>query len=468
MPPCWGKRAVCALYNIIFIIIYQAMTKKYLKELNGKRLAFLGLGAENASFIKFLLKRRVPCHITVCDPKSAAELGDRFLEVKQLARKNKLPEIGFMTGKNHDSHLTDFDIVFRSPGHPLFSQSLLKARKTGVLIDSPMRAFFKLCPTKNIIGVTGSKGKGTTSSLIFEMLKSSGKKAFLGGNIGIAPFDFFDKLSATSFVVLELSSFQLEDLDLSPHIAVFINIFKDHLAPADKNNPNYHKTMRIYLEAKANIFKHQKSSDWLVVNEKLKNKIEGTGAKGKILFYSKSESASNLIGEHNKENIAAAEAVAKILKIKETAVRSALKKFKGLPHRLEFVAEKNGVRYFDDSFATMPEASMIALKSFKEPIVLLAGGADKGSDFKLFAKEIKKKVKALILFSGKGSERLKKALKSIGYDVWAEVDNMKDAARLAVGVAEKGDVVLLSTGCASFGCFKNYKERGDKFKQEIV
>jgi UDP-N-acetylmuramoylalanine--D-glutamate ligase len=323
------------------------------------------------------------------------------------------------------------------------------------------------------------------------------------------------------FVVLELSSFQLEDLDQSPHIAVITNLFQEHLAPADPNNPNYHRSMKDYWAAKANIFAHQKKNDYLIINEKLKEKTllnplykegwlgtprrgvsrldyrrslsrattrDGNDGNGKIIFYDKSELKSNLIGEHNKENVAAAAAVAKILKIKDEVVKKAVRNFKGLPHRLELVAEKKGVKYFDDSFATVPDVSVIALKAIvnnhpqphpsgilgtsleKEGgrnVVLLAGGADKGSDFKNFAKEIKKHVKFLILFKGKGSERLKKSLRVMRCALWAEVYKMKDAINIAKKQAKPGDIVLLSTGCASFGCFKNYKDRGNQFKAEV-
>lgn len=444
------------------------MKAENIRSLVNKNLAFIGLGAENLSFIKFLLKNKVACRITVCDPKTAAELGDRFLEIKQLARKNKMPEIAMMTGKGYDSRLTDFDAVFRSPGYPLFSANLIKAKRAGVDVDSPMRAFFRFCPTKNIIGVTGSKGKGTTSSLIYAVLKAAKKDVYLGGNIGIAPFDFFDKLKASSFVVLELSSFQLEDLDVSPRIAVITNVYKEHLAPADPANPNYHKTMKAYWEAKANIFRHQGKDGWLVINAKLSER-DFSGSGNKIVYFNKSESPSNLTGEHNKENVAAAETVADILKIKKGVVALAIKKFKGLPHRLEFVAKKSGISYYDDSFATVPDVSVIALESFSGPVVLLAGGADKGSGFKDFAEEIKRRVKYSILFKGKGTDRLKKELRDAGYPTKSikEVGNMKDAMVLAKKVAKPGDTVLLSTGCASFGCFKNYKERGDQFKKEV-
>ncbi|MDD5527938.1 MAG: UDP-N-acetylmuramoyl-L-alanine--D-glutamate ligase [Patescibacteria group bacterium] len=485
--------------------------KDKIKFLQNKKIAMLGLGVENLALVKFLLKNKIDCHISICDPKPAAELGDRFLEIKELARKNKMPEINLMAGKNYDAHLADFDIVFRSPGYPLFNPNLVKATKAGVQISSPMRLFFVLCPTKNIIGVTGSKGKGTTSSLIFEIIKKSGKKSWLGGNIGTAPFDFIEKIKPKDFVVLELSSFQLEDLDISPRIAVVTNLFKEHLAPADPNNPNYHRSMKAYSAAKANIFCHQKKDDWVVANESLKSRIplfchseprarnlfqskninrslaNARDDKKRVVFYGKSELASNLTGEHNKENVAAAESVAKILHIKPAIVASAVKKFQGLPHRLEFVAEINGVKYFDDSFATVPDVSVIALKSFaggenpprraeaaRHPsregnIILLAGGADKGSDFKNFAKEIKKRVKYLILFKGKGTERIKYEIRNTKYEIRvSEVDNMKDAVLLAKKNSKSGDIVLLSTGCASFGCFKNYKERGDQFKTEVI
>jgi UDP-N-acetylmuramoylalanine--D-glutamate ligase len=334
------------------------MHKLFWKNLRNKKIAALGLGVENLALVKFLLKHKIFCHITICDPKSAAELGDRFLEIKEMARKNKLPEINLISGKNYDAHLADFDIVFRSPGYPLFNPNLLKAKKAGVEITSAMELFFEICPTKNIIGITGSKGKGTTSSLIYEIIKANLKsvthpgasrhpsregisqRVFLGGNIGTAPFEFIDRIKADDFVVLELSSFQLEDLKISPKIAVITNIFKEHLAPADPNNPNYHKSMKDYWAAKANIFTHQKKNDYLVVNEKLKsnlslraqrsnlastvrNGIASRGARNdkNVVFYGKSELPSKLTGEHNKENIAAAVEVAKILKIKDEIIK---------------------------------------------------------------------------------------------------------------------------------------------------
>lgn len=441
-----------------------SINRKKLNRLKNKKIALLGAGIENISLLKFLLKKNINCEITICDRRSKKDIQDRFPSFKNR-------EISFSLGRSYDSNLKKFDIIMRSPGYPLYSANLKKAKKKGVEISSPMKLFFDLCPTENIIGVTGSKGKGTVSSLIYKIIKKANLPVYLGGNIGVAPFDFLDKLNVDDYVVLELSSFQLEDMKKSPHIAVVTNLFKEHLASADPKNPNYHKTYAKYWLAKRNIYKHQKLGDFIVASKKLGNKI---GMGRGIVFYSKSNLDSRLPGEHNKENIAACVEVARILEIKKSIIEKEVKSFFGLPHRIEKVAVKKGVQYYDDSFATTPESSIVALRSFKEPIVLLAGGADKGADFKKFAAEIGKRVKFLILFSGKGTDRLKKALKKTKFTSYKKgikngviVSNMREAIKVTKGKAKEGDVALLSTGCASFGVFKNYKERGKQFQAQV-
>jgi len=359
--------------------------------------------------------------------------------------------------------------MFRSPGWPIACPGVQKALEAKRMLYSSMKLFFDLCPTKNIIGVTGTKGKGTTSSLIVAILKQAKKRVWLGGNIGTAPFEFIDKIKKDDYVVLELSSFQLEDLHKSPHIAVLTNFSPEHLAPADPNNPNFHKNLKSYLEAKSQIFIHQAKNDFLILNSKFKIQNSKLPFNSKCIIFNKSEMASGLPGEHNKENIAAALEVAKILKIDERMVAKAVKNFKGLEHRIEKAGEKNGVVYYDDSFATIPDSAVIALKSFNQPIVLLAGGADKGANFKNFAKEIKKRVKFLVLFKGVGSERIIIELENINYtkENYKIVDNIKKAMELVDEKVQSGDIVLLSPGCASFGVFKNYKERGNLFKEAI-
>lgn len=417
-----------------------------LKKLNNKKIAILGLGMENLALVKYLLKHKIKCEITVCD---------RREEIK-----NKLP-VFWQLGKNYNKNLEKFDILFRAPGWPLGKLGSGRLRE----VSSPMKLFFELCPTKNIIGVTGTKGKGTTASLIYEILKAAGKKVWLAGNIGVAPFEFIDKIKKTDWVVLELSSFQLEDMTVSPHIAVITNLYPEHLAPADPNNPNFHKTLKDYYAAKLNIVKWQKKNDWAILNLKIKAK-----GKSKKIYFKKSELLSKLAGEHNKENIGAAIEAVKIVGVKNEVIKKAVAGFKGLPHRLELARELNGVKYYDDSFATTPESTMIALKSFDSPVILFLGGADKKSNFKELAKLAVKKVKFAILLNGDATARIKKELLSAGFkkDNMKLVYNIKDAVATAKIKAKKGDIVLLSTACASFGMFKNYKERGDLFKSEII
>jgi len=444
-----------------------------LNNLKKKKIAILGLGVENYFLVKYLLKNKLECEITICDLRNREELGDKYLEFSKNGVQWKL-EADF------NQNLGVFDILFRSPGWPIACPGIQQAVNLKIksavaeriedYVYSAMRLFFDLSPTRNIIGVTGTKGKGTTSSLIVAILKAAKKRVWLGGNIGVAPFEFIDKIKKDDWVVLELSSFQLEDLHKSPHIAVLTNFSPEHLAPADPNNPNYHKTLNLYLKAKAQIFIHQGIKDVLVVNKSFQSKIKNYELRNKVIYFNKSELVSMLPGEHNKENIAAAVEVAKLLKIADKDVARAMKNFKGLEHRIEKVAEIKGIVYYDDSFATIPDSAIIALKSFTQPIILLAGGADKGTDFKNFAREIKKRVKFLILFKGLGSERMIKELKKIKYasENYLVVDSMKKAMMAAKKKSVAGDIVLMSPGCASFGVFKNYKERGNLFKQEVL
>ena len=426
-----------------------------LDKLKNKKIVILGLGIENKALVEFLIKKKVEAEITICD----ARVGVR-VEIKGVK---------WHLGKNYDKNLDKFDIISRVAGYPLFSKEIKKALMSGSEVTSPVKLFFEFCPTKNIIGVTGTKGKGTTSAFIFEILKKAGKKVFWGGNIGIPVFGFFNKVKPDDWVVLELSSFQLEDLNISPRIAVITNFTKEHLAPADPNNPNYHKSLREYRRAKNNIVKFQKPGDVAIVNEKLEIGNWKLG-KGKIIKFGKSELESELIGEHNKENIAAAVETAKIIGINNEIIKKAVKNFKGLEHRLQKVAYKKGIAYYNDSFATTPEATMTALNSFSSPIILLVGGAEKNSDFKKLARAIKSRVIFVILLRGKATPRLKREILRVNYpkNKIRMVTSIVEAVRLAKKKAEKGDMVLLSTACASFGMFKNYKERGELFKKEVM
>jgi UDP-N-acetylmuramoylalanine--D-glutamate ligase len=464
-----------------------------------KRVAVLGLGIENLALTDYLLQKGA--HVTVCDRRTPQQLGERYTTLHNLG-------VDFRLGSSYLEGLEDFNVLFRSPGLPLFQPELVDAMRQGVEVTSAMRLFVMLCPCP-IVGVTGTKGKGTTSALIHRMLVASqrrcGAQAYLGGNIGIAPFSFLPQLTAADVVVLELSSFQLEDMVESVPIAVVTNITEDHLTAADPNNPNYHRSREAYVQAKTNLFRHQDASGITILNNDdptcrtLKEMAPGTlllygsspqspGAwyeptrDGQYkLFWNPAGEQEELIGsdriklrgEHNLLNIAAAALAAAQAGADRDSIVGAISAYHGLEHRLEYVATVDGVQYFDDSFATAPEPTIVALRAFKEPIVLIAGGVDKGVDYLPLVEEIlASSVKAVVLI-GKMAPVLKELIIRLGTEkgkVPFLVDGGTDMAKVMAvtrEIAKPGDVVLLSPACASFDLFKNYKERGDLFKQEV-
>jgi UDP-N-acetylmuramoylalanine--D-glutamate ligase len=427
-------------------------------------IALLGLGMDNLALLKLLDENQAPANITICDFRDRDKLPK--LNLKNL-------KVNYRLGVEFNKNLSDFSLLFRAPGWPIACPGIQAALKTGkTKLSSPLNLFLDLVPTKNIIGVTGTKGKGTTATLIYKILQAAnqrtGRQVFLGGNIGITPLSFLKKIQPNDYVVLELSSFQLEDLNYSPKIAVITNIFKEHLAPADPNNPNFHASLKKYWQAKLNISQHPENK-YLVINESLKSQIKNEKLSGKIIYFQTSNLDSGLVGDYNGQNIAAAVEVAKVLKIKAEIYKTVIAKFKNLEHRLEFVSKINGVKYFDNSFSTTPESTALDLLSFKESIIQIAGGSDKGADFKPLAKIIKQKTDFLILLPGQGSEKIKTELKKINFPdtQLALAEGMKEAVNLAHQQAAPNSVVLLSTACASFGIFKNYKERGDLFKKYV-
>lgn len=434
-----------------------------------KNVCLLGFGIENRSLLDYLLSKKVNCQITICD--SASDL----LEAKKTYAR--FVNISWRLGADYDEGLEQFDLVSRVAGYPLFSSEIKQAQKKNkkIIITNPTKLFFSLCPTKNLIGVTGTKGKGTTSGLIVKILEADKRKVFWGGNIGIPMFSFLDKVKADSYVVLELSSFQLEDLEVSPLISVITNLSPEHLKPADPKNPNYHKSLKRYYDAKLNIIRFQKKNGWAVLNTemekeaKLRKMMAGNLGLGRRIYFDKVDLASNLFGEYNKKNVAAAYAVGKILKIDEAVIKNGVKGFKGLPHRIEFVKNVGGVNCYDNSFATTPEATIADLDSFSVPVVLLLGGADKGASFKALAKKVKRKADYTILFKGTGSERIYTELKAVGVplDKMKEVNSMEEAVDLAFRKVKPKGAILLSPACASFGMFNNYKERGDLFQKAV-
>lgn len=445
--------------------------------ISNKKIAIFGLGKEGTSSANFLGKNN---QITIIDDKKKADIGEEFL--KDLKAK-----ASFYFGGDLPQDF-DFDYVVRSPGAHPNNPTLLKLKESGATITSQTKLFFDLFPGK-IIGVTGTKGKGTTATLIHQMLKTQNENVFLAGNIGTPALDILEKSNKDSIAVLELSSFQLFDLTKSPHIAVVLMITSEHL--------DWHEDETEYKTAKENIIKFQNQSDFAVINNDFKNsKNAAQKTKAKTYFFSTVSQASGayleneavisnvngkeeiikakdifLPGPHNLQNVLAAACVAKLQNVPNQNIAATLKTFKGLKHRLQLIAEKNGVKYYNDSFSTTPETAIAAINSFKEPKILILGGSSKNSDFTNLGKTIAgdKSVKAIILIGDEG-KRIKDAINSVGGfggKIIEGLTNMQQIVSASKETTQSGDVVLLSPACASFGLFKNYQERGDLFTEEV-
>lgn len=430
-------------------------------DFNNKQVAVIGEGVEGLSSAKYL--RGKGAIVTILDKKYK---------------------------EDYLKDLDKYDLIVRSPGvKPSTIKDLgLKIKEDN--ITSQTKLFFDLCPAK-IIGVTGTKGKGTTSSLIYEMLKKQGFDAHLGGNIGVPPFDFLEKLNKHSVVVLELSSFQLLDLRKSPQIAVLLMTTSEHL--------NWHSSIEEYIDAKRNILRFQTKSDFAVVNKDyLASRESDMESNGEIYYVSTEEECERgcfikdnaiyikegvfeekvintkdilIPGAHNYENACAAIMAASLFGVSINNISYVLKNFKGLEHRLELIAEINGVKYYDDSFSTIPETAIAAIKSFKQTEILILGGASKNSDFSELGRVMQhaENIKAII---GIGIEW--KRIKAEIINPKSEIlmiegaDSMEKIVTAASKLAIPGDVVLLTPACASFDMFKNYKDRGEQFKAEVL
>ena len=387
-------------------------------------------------------------------------------------------------GTDYLEDLNRFDLVVRSPGVKLDLLFHVSKEK----ITSQTKLFMDLTPCE-VIGVTGTKGKGTTSSLIYEMLKKQGFDAYLGGNIGFPPLDLLEKLTPESKAVLEFSSFQLIDLDKSPHIAVMLMITSEHL--------NWHKDVHEYITAKRNILAHQKAEDIAIVNRDYPAANESdVHTDGKVYYVSRERQVlgdgsfvdgQNILirnkgndlevvktseillpGKHNFENVCAASMAAYLAGVSLTNIREVLRQFKGLEHRLELVDTINGVKYYDDSFSTTPETAIAAIEAFEAPEILILGGSSKDSDFTELGAIISRKenIKAIIGI-GVEWERIKAAIPLQDFIIIEGADSMQKIVIAASKLGLPGDVVLLSPACASFDMFKNYKDRGNQFKEEV-
>lgn len=428
------------------------------KDLKERSILVLGAGKEGRSVLRFLLKN----------------FPDKKID---LADKNKVIDLPQNIGKtffgaDNLNSLGNYDLIIKSPGIPYFAE-IKSAKEEGRVISSTA-LFLQNCQGK-VIGVTGTKGKSTTSSLIYEVLKNGGLKTYLIGNIGTPALDYLEKDSKDTVFVYELSSFQLEDLNVSPHMAVITNIYPEHL--------DHHGRFSVYIEAKKNITRFQNKTDFLIYNEDNPEvNFIAKESQAQKLPYSKQsketvrrlidKDALPLLGDFNILNMMPAIVIGKLFEIPDKKIEEAILNFKPLPHRLEYVGEFLGIRFYNDSLSTIPQATAAALSALGKNVeTLITGGFDRGIDYSLLGPAIiSSGVKNLILFPSTG-ERIWEAVESTGK--WVKIkqfnaNNMEEAVKLAFAKTKKGKICLLSPASSSFNMFKDYADRGDQFKKYIT
>ncbi|MDP3882447.1 MAG: UDP-N-acetylmuramoyl-L-alanine--D-glutamate ligase [Candidatus Staskawiczbacteria bacterium] len=430
-----------------------------------KNVLIMGLGLHGGGVgaAKFFCKQKAKVLIT--DLKTKEQLTESIKKLKGLP-------VNYALGGHKENDFINADLIIKNPDVPGSSPYLEIARKNNVEIETDVSLFFKLSDAF-IIGVTGTKGKSTTASLIFHLLKPKylpagrqDKRLFLAGNIGVSPLELLPKIKKGDKVILELSSFELEDLSQSPNIAVITNILPDHL--------NRYASMAEYINSKKPIFKYQDKNDVVILNkdDSIVRQIADE-AKSKVYVFSADSvdmAGLKIFGEHNKANIAAAVEVAKIMEIPGDVINKALKTFKGVPSRQEFVREVGGVKYFNDTTATIPEAVIAVINSLSErfsnaEVFLICGGVYKGVDYKKFSEKVRQKNVTLILLPGSASDKIKESLS--GYQKINETPSMLEAVRKAKELAKRGDVVALSPAASSFNMFKNEFDRGEQFVKAV-
>ena len=440
----------------------------YFTSLKNKKIAVLGLGVSNRPLVRLLLE--FGCDVTGCDRTPREKLDAEVLELETLGCKLRLGD-GYLDG-------VEADVLFRTPGmHPGHPAIQGLARK-GAQVTSEMEVFFEVCPC-TLIAVTGSDGKTTTTTLISEMLKAAGKTVWLGGNIGTPLLPLVRQMKPEDFAVVELSSFQLMDMTRSPSRALITNLAPNHL--------DVHKDMDEYVDAKKNIFRFQKETDLLVLNHD--NAItDGFTGNGVTRKFSRQGSAYVCLdgdtitrngekvldvkdilipGVHNVENYMAAIAMVEGL-VSDDVIRQVAKTFGGVEHRIELVRIKDGVKFYNDSIASSPSRTIAGLRSFKEKVILIAGGYDKHIPYDVLGPEVCQHVKKLFL-CGATAAQIRAAVENCG-GVQPEITDCGDfesAVRAAAAAATEGDTVLMSPASASFDQFKNFMVRGECFKKIV-
>ena len=446
-------------------------------EIKGKQVLIVGLGRSGLAVAAFLKRRGAV--LTIADTASERHLGDAADRAKEMGARLEL-------GAHCTASFTHTDLIVLSPGVPHTLAPIAAARKKGISIIGEFELASRFI-REPIIGVTGTNGKTTTTTLVGEMLKRSGKSVFVGGNIGNPLIGYVDAAERTEWVVAEVSSFQLDTIEtFRPRIGVLLNITEDHLDRYDDFNAYGRSKGRMFINQEKDDIAVLNGSDPMVpaVTEKIrsrkwrfsKDSAQSSGASvhaHEIRFHTEDfserlildRSRLALSGSHNRDNIAAATLATLAAGGSMAGIRSAIEAFKGLPHRLEDVTIRDGVRYVNDSKATNVDAVAKALTAFEAPIVLLMGGRNKGGDFKKLRDRIRRHVKHLVLF-GEAGPILETALGRI--KPTETVSTMDSAILRAQSVAVSGDVVLLSPGCTSFDQFQSYVTRGEAFCRAVI
>lgn len=451
--------------------------QKYLEGIRGKRIAVIGAGVSNTPLIALLREAGLP--VTVHDKKEADALGERYTELAALG-------VSFSLGQDYLDYLTE-DIVFRTPGlHPAHP-ALTEVRARGGVVTSEMELFFAVCPCP-IIGITGSDGKTTTTTLVCEFLKHAGYTCHLGGNIGKPLLPEVKTIRPDDLAIVELSSFQLMGMQFSPSVAAITNLTPNHL--------DYHKDFAEYVQAKTAIYTHQKPGDRLVINlddpvtQELtlnpksviwgctKQGVPKNGAylKDGVICIAENGVSRELMpadriripGAHNISNVMMAAAIVQG-RCKDSDIIEVAETFGGVEHRIEFVREFEGVRYYNDSIASSPTRTIAGLNSFRQKLILIAGGYDKHIPYDVLGEPICEHVSKLIL-TGDTAVKIRACVEQAPCAEKPEiidVPNLAAAVRAAYSVAREGDVVIMSPASASFDCFQNFMERGDTFKKLV-
>ena len=438
-------------------------------------IAILGFGSQGAAALDYLNTKENT--VKICDAN------------KVLDAPNG---IATQLGESYLTGLDQYDLLVRTPFlHP---RDILAANPDNPEIldkvTTVTNEFITVCPSRNIIGVTGTKGKGTTSTLIAKMLEAAGKRVHLGGNIGLAPLEMLkgagaldgkdDGIQADDWVVLELANFQLIDLKQSPHIAVCLMIEPEHL--------DWHEDMEEYIAAKQQLFMHQSESDIAIYYADNETSLDiAAASEGELIPYYEEPGAIvqnnaitidgnvvcdvheiKLLGKHNWQNVCAAVTTVWQITQDVTPIRQVATSFTGLEHRLELVKVHNEVSYYDDSFGTTPATAIVAIEAFTQPKVIILGGSDKGATFKELAKTVANSNVRAVITIGITGPGIGRDLKSMNFkNVIEGADTMSAIVEQARAATQPGDVVLLSTACASFDMFENYKDRGEKFAEAV-